>query len=136
MTRNAEAVRKKALRELLTHAQVVLGERLVGLGAIRSDDQVSSAGDEMDVVREQAEVETHARLLEHRWSTQAALNDALERLRLGLYGLCDECGEEISLERLRAIPFAAYCIDCQHQRENKKAAVAERPESLNQVYSV
>jgi DnaK suppressor protein len=83
----------------------------------------------MDVASEHAEAKTHARLIEHRWSSQAVLDDALERLRRGLYGICEECGEEISVERLRVIPFAAYCIDCQHQRESKKAAVDEHAES-------
>jgi DnaK suppressor protein len=119
---NAELLRRRsALRELLTRAQVAHGERLVGLGAICSNDRGSSSGDEMDVASEHAEAATHARLIEHRWSTQAVLDDALERLRVGLYGVCEECGEEISLERLRVMPFAAYCIDCQHQREHKKA---------------
>jgi DnaK suppressor protein len=118
---NAELLRRSALRELLTRARIAHGERLVGLGAICSDDRGSSSGDEMDVASEHAEAATHARLIEHRWSTQAVLDDALERLRVGLYGVCEECGEEISLERLRVMPFAAYCIDCQHQREHKKA---------------
>jgi DnaK suppressor protein len=83
----------------------------------------------MDVASEHAEGKTHARLIEHRWSSQAVLDDALERLRRGLYGICEECGEEISVERLRVIPFAAYCIDCQHQRESKKVAVDGHAES-------
>ena len=129
---NAESLRRSALRELLMRAQLAHQERLVGLGAVCSDDRGSSPGDEMDVASEHAEAETYARLIEHRWSTQAVLDDALERLRRGLYGVCDECGEEISLERLRVMPFAAYCIDCQHQRERRKAPVGEGIESLIQ----
>jgi DnaK suppressor protein len=129
---NAEMLRRNALRELLMCAQLALQERLVGLGATSSDDRGSTPGDEMDVASEHAEAETHARLIEHRWSTQAVSDDALERLRRGLYGVCDECGEEVSLERLRVMPFTAHCIDCQHQRERRKAAVGERTDSLNQ----
>jgi RNA polymerase-binding transcription factor len=129
---NAELLRRSALRDLLMRAQLAHQERLVGLGAIRSDDRGSIPGDEMDVASEHAEAETHARLIEHRWSIQAVLDDALERLRRGLYGVCDECGEEIFLERLRVMPFAAYCTDCQHQRERRKAAAGERIESLVQ----
>jgi DnaK suppressor protein len=113
-------------------AQLAHQERLVGLGAVCSDDRGASPGDEMDVASAHAEAETYARLIEHRWSTQAVLDDALERLRRGLCGVCDECGEEISLERLRVMPFAAYCIDCQHQRERRKAPVGEGIESLIQ----
>ena len=127
--RNVEISRKRVLRELLTRAQVAHGERLVGLYAICSDDRVSSPGDEMDVASEHAEAETHARLIEPRWLSQAILDDALERIRRGLNGICEECGEGISQERLSVIPFTAYCVDCQHQRENKKATVLEHTES-------
>ena len=45
------------------------------------------------------------------------IETALERLDSGDYGVCDECGEEISLERLKIIPYAFYCRDCQEARE-------------------
>jgi DnaK suppressor protein len=128
--KKAESLRRRALRELLMGAQLAHQKRLAGLGAIRSDDRASVPGDEMDIASEHAEAETNARLIELRWSTQAVLDDALERLRRGLYGFCDECGEEISLERLRVIPFTAYCIDCQHRHERGRASVVERAESL------
>jgi RNA polymerase-binding transcription factor DksA len=37
---------------------------------------------------------------------------ALERLAHGDYGLCDECGEYIELERLRVLPFTLRCTTC------------------------
>jgi len=79
LTGNVKMSRRRALRDLLTRAQVAHGERLAGLYAICSDDRVSSPGDEMDVASEHAEAETHARLIEHRWSSQAVLDDALEQ---------------------------------------------------------
>lgn len=44
-----------------------------------------------------------------------AIDSALARLSSGEYAVCQECGECISEKRLRAIPWAAYCIDCQDQ---------------------
>lgn len=38
---------------------------------------------------------------------------ALDRLDLGEYGSCAECGASISAKRLQAIPWAGYCVDCQ-----------------------
>ena len=38
---------------------------------------------------------------------------ALARLDAGTYGVCQNCGRPIAPERLEAIPWAAYCIDCQ-----------------------
>lgn len=45
------------------------------------------------------------------------IEDALERLREGRFGRCEECEREIALERLRAIPYAALCVDCQRRQE-------------------
>ncbi|MBI5846379.1 MAG: TraR/DksA C4-type zinc finger protein [Nitrospirae bacterium] len=48
------------------------------------------------------------------------LNDVEECLRKvneGTYGICEDCGEEISEKRLRVIPTATLCIDCKEQRE-------------------
>lgn len=42
---------------------------------------------------------------------------AITRLEEGKYGICEGCNNEISEERLRAVPFAIYCKDCQESRE-------------------
>jgi len=44
---------------------------------------------------------------------------ALKRLDEGSYGYCEECSEEISMERLKVIPFALLCRDCQETREQQ-----------------
>ena len=45
------------------------------------------------------------------------IDTALRKLHEGTYGLCEECGEEINEARLKVIPFAIYCIDCQEGLE-------------------
>jgi DnaK suppressor protein len=50
---------------------------------------------------------------------------ALRRLEEGTYGDCFECGEEIAEARLRALPFAVRCKDCEEARET-----AERRERM------
>jgi Prokaryotic dksA/traR C4-type zinc finger len=44
--------------------------------------------------------------------------DAFNRLERSRYGLCEGCGDEIPLERLKILPFAAYCVDCQTKRNH------------------
>lgn len=46
-----------------------------------------------------------------------AIEAALERLDAGRYGRCEECGGAISDERLDAIPYTPYCIDCARRME-------------------
>jgi RNA polymerase-binding transcription factor len=52
----------------------------------------------------------------HR-QTLLKIDEALRKLDEGTYGMCEDCGEEISEERLEILSFAIYCIDCQEKRE-------------------
>jgi DnaK suppressor protein len=45
------------------------------------------------------------------------VNDALERIREGTFGLCESCGEWISRERLRLVPYAEVCPRCLRRGE-------------------
>ena len=57
-------------------------------------------------------------LIQMKSETLNKINDALARLENGDYGNCFECGEEIAEKRLRALPFAVRCKDCEEAREN------------------
>jgi DnaK suppressor protein len=45
---------------------------------------------------------------------------SLQDVEDGVYGLCEQCEEEIALKRLMARPTARYCIDCKTQLEKKE----------------
>jgi RNA polymerase-binding transcription factor len=45
------------------------------------------------------------------------VDEALARMEQGVYGRCVNCGEEISRQRLEAVPWARFCIDCQELKE-------------------
>lgn len=45
------------------------------------------------------------------------IEEALQRMEDGSYGVCEECGQPIRLERLYALPTASLCIDCQEKLE-------------------
>ena len=57
-------------------------------------------------------------LVQMKSETLNKINDALARLEHGNYGYCFDCGEEIAEKRLRALPFAVRCKDCEEAREN------------------
>jgi DnaK suppressor protein len=48
-----------------------------------------------------------------------AIEDALERISDGSYGVCESCGLEIGEERLEALPFTRLCRDCQQDMERE-----------------
>ena len=58
------------------------------------------------------------------------VEDALERIRVGSYGVCDACGGEIERERLEAYPTARRCIDCERQHEVSRAGGRDQTPSL------
>lgn len=45
------------------------------------------------------------------------IEEALRKLEEGTYGICEMCGDEIPEERLKILPFAIYCRDCQEKIE-------------------
>ncbi|MCZ6508632.1 MAG: TraR/DksA family transcriptional regulator [Acidobacteria bacterium] len=45
------------------------------------------------------------------------IDEALDRLEAGLHGICEPCGSQIPPARLKAVPWARYCIDCQERVE-------------------
>ena len=63
-------------------------------------------------------------LIQMKAETLTKINEALSRLEEGHYGNCFECGDEIAEARLRALPFAVRCKDCEEARE--QAAERER----------
>ena len=56
-------------------------------------------------------------LIQMKSETLNKVDAALRRLEEGTYGNCFECGDEISEARLRALPFAVRCKDCEEERE-------------------
>ena len=56
-------------------------------------------------------------LIQMKSETLHKINEALARLDEGTFGYCFECGDEISERRLRALPFAVRCKDCEEERE-------------------
>jgi DnaK suppressor protein len=71
-------------------------------------------------------------LIQMKAETLNKVNEALVRLEEGAYGNCFECGEEIAHQRLRALPFAVRCRECEEARENiqrRERMMAQRQSS-------
>ena len=67
-------------------------------------------------------------LIQMKTETLTKINDALGRLEEGTYGYCSDCGGEISEKRLRALPFAVRCKECEETRE----VATEREKAMSQ----
>ncbi len=93
-----------------------LGQASEEFSAIES---VGDSGDLSSILNE-GEIEMSEALRDiEEWR---GLRAALRRVDEGTYGVCIDCGVEISVERLRAAPMALRCVDCQVRSERGKAA--------------
>lgn len=58
-------------------------------------------------------------LIENEEAELGAIEDAMERIEEGTFGVCEECSKPIPRERLKAIPHAALCLECKKKEEGE-----------------
>ena len=87
---------------------------------VRAAGEVGKLNDVFDAVESsEADIQEDIEfaLIQMKSETLNKITDALARLNHGDYGYCFDCGEEIAEKRLRALPFAVRCKDCEEARE-------------------
>lgn len=78
----------------------------------------AAQGDEADVAAQSIEKEILFELSDNERNMLDQIEAALRKMEKGAYGLCESCRKSISLPRLKALPFARYCITCQGSMEH------------------
>ena len=126
-----EGARYDELKQMLEERRRELTNEVQGkIRGVRADGaekphEVMDQGETSEVdIQEDIELA----LIQMKAETLNKINEALARLDDGRYGLCFECGEEIAEARLRALPFAVRCKDCEEARE----VAAQRERMLSQ----
>ncbi|ULA57908.1 MAG: DnaK suppressor protein (Modular protein) [Nitrospira sp.] len=107
-------------RMLLGKRQEIMREIEGNLGQSLTEDQqrrLESARDVGDQALMDLDRELGISLMEMRNRKRQAIDEALTRLSEGTYGICAECGIEVSEKRLEAVPFAKLCVQCQSRQE-------------------
>lgn len=93
-------------------------------------------GDMYDQASEERDRELDLLLGDRERGKLMQIEDAFVRLKEGSYGLCEECGEPINPKRLRIVPFARTCVDCQTDKENEERMNRDRDVETERVYTV
>jgi DnaK suppressor protein len=96
---------------------------------VRADTGQTGVVDDVETSESDIQDEIEFALIQMKAETLHRINEALERLEEGTYERCFECGEEIEPRRLRALPFAVRCKDCEEAREvavNREKTLAQR----------
>lgn len=117
---DGDSQRQQALLHMLARLRDETYERIHGFRLDQRDDAQPGPADEMDVARSSADIETHASLIARAEERLRFIDQALVRVEQGRYGICADCGEEIGMERLLAVPFAVLCIDCQSKTNRSR----------------
>jgi RNA polymerase-binding transcription factor len=114
---SATTTRYNELRQMLEDRRRELMNEVQGrMRDVRAegDREVLDQGESSEVdIQEDIEFA----LIQMKSETLNKINEALRRLEEGTYGNCFECGEEVAEARLRALPFALRCKDCEEARE-------------------
>jgi DnaK suppressor protein len=118
--------RKDALfnmRQILIKRRDALRNALAGDLSLLKELRAQTAGDVVDAALDSAQDEISSQLAEVESRELARIENALERMRAGQYGVCEGCGTKIPMARLNALPYATYCIECQREAERSGAAL-------------
>jgi len=101
--------------------------------SVNSDDRF----DEIDQATTDIEQSMRMRLRNREMLYIKKVDEALRRIEDGIFGLCDECGEDIELRRLEARPTATLCVQCKEEQERKEVltAAGRQHKSLGATFS-
>lgn len=111
--------RRDALRRALAGDLSLLGGTLVE----------QSSADMVDGAMDSVQHDISSRLVEVETRELACIEESLERMKTGAFGICEDCGINISLARLNALPYATRCIRCQVKAEREIPMLAAEPDA-------
>jgi DnaK suppressor protein len=86
----------------------------------REEIAVENAPDTIDRVQRAAERDLAIRQIESDFTRLQSLRLSLERIADGSYGTCLRCDDEIGMKRLKAVPWASFCIRCQDLADRER----------------
>ena len=104
-------------RQMLSERRRELQDDVRGRVRQGRADRRDEGRDDLEVSDADIQDDIEFALIQMKSETLNKVNDALSRLEQGNYGNCYDCGEEIAEKRLRALPFAVRCKDCEAARE-------------------
>ena len=100
--------------------KMLLAKREEIVGTIHKNqelDTLPEVGDEADQAGQSIEKELQFELSDNERTQLDQIEGALRKMDKGTYGLCEQCLKPIQKLRIKALPFARYCIICQNTAE-------------------
>src|SRR5436305_11868542 len=111
---------KETGKQLLNRRDALRRALAGDMGMLRSRHE-ATVGDEIDAAIETEQSELRSQMASFESRELAQIENALDQIRQGRYGLCETCDKPISAMRLKALPYATECIDCARRDERRGA---------------
>lgn len=104
-------------KNLLTQRETLLTEAELALNALPGQTVFPDLGDQAT-----AEIDRNfmLRLRSREQKLLKKIDEAIERIDSGTFGICDQCGMDIDIRRLEARPVTNLCIECKTQQEEEE----------------
>ena len=116
----------KQLRQLLITERIKLVEEIRSIAKDASTSPREASGDlsaytvhMADMAADTYERELSMNIASSEQQILYQIDEALKRLDDGSFGLCQQCNQPIAMSRLKAVPYASLCIECQRAKEQK-----------------
>ena len=98
--------------------------RIVRMG--HESKEVTASPDDGEASGVDIQEDIELALIQVRAETLVRIDESIERLEAGVYGQCSTCGREIASSRLRALPFAVRCLNCEERDESDRRRARTR----------
>lgn len=99
-------------REILEEA-----ERALGTLNTKAEEACADPSDRASIESDRAFL---LRMRDRERKLLSKIDEAFARIEDGSYGLCEECGDQIGMERLKARPVTTLCISCKSAQEARE----------------
>lgn len=118
----------KTIKEMLLKKREDLVLEIGRRSKASTESAAQDIGDILDSVSEERTRELDLILTDREKRKLAQIDDAIDRIEESTYGLCEECGVKIPKARLKVLPFAKYCVECQEKNEREEKYTREESE--------
>ena len=116
----------KQFRQFLLTERMKLAEEIKSIAHDASKTPRDASGDlsgytlhMADMAADTYERELSMNIVSSEQELLYQIDDALKRLDDGSFGVCQHCNQPIAMSRLKAIPYASLCLECQRAKEQK-----------------
>lgn len=118
----------KSIKEMLLKMRSDLTQEISRRSKVTTEPGMQDIGDILDLVSEERTRELDIILTDREKRKLLQIDDALDKIEDNTYGQCEECGIKIPRARLKVLPFAKYCVECQEKNEREEKYTREEPE--------